>query len=354
MTKPRERPLTKSGTRNLVLVGSAARAEEIERALAHLDATLRTHDWGEDLTKTVGEDTVAVIVTESPPTAPLWKSARTLRQLLDDSVALVVLVPGTMPLPEVKRLYRIGSAAVLEWPRDSKILARMLVEVLALRYVHGPASKADMALARVVKAVVRSTVPSAGRMSVTAKEGVVSVVGTIPGLWVAAEIERSVAGLPGVRGVLLDELQVEPSGRSDRSIRQAVRRILDNVTSDTVSVAVQASHVTLAGSVTSRAEARRLRELVSHVRGVRGIENRMVVSEEAQARDTAVATRASRVLDGRFPHLDIAVQVFGGHAVLEGRVHTLADRKEVRQVVEDVRGVRRVVDKLAIPEAPEP
>jgi osmotically-inducible protein OsmY len=74
------------------------------------------------------------------------------------------------------------------------------------------------------------------------------------------------------------------------------------------------------GSVADRLELERLNEIVSHVKGVREIDNLATVSPLQEDKDRVVARRVHNVFTLFFPLEKVSVSVFGGVAVLSGRV----------------------------------
>lgn len=342
------KPSRASEARNILLLGGDLQRKLVARALSTLDAELRPIKWGEFVEDASDDQTVAAVITGPPPQVPLWKSVRTLRGVLPEHVAVVVVATDLGGPSATRRLYAEGAAVVFDWPRESLLLGGVLAETLALRLVHGKATRGDRALARVVRSHARLVAPAGHALQVDVRDGVAHLAGEVTTLPEAIEIESRVAEVPGVQAVHAEDLRVVSTGRSDRAISSAVKRVLSSVSEDTVAVSVRGGHVTLAGSVGSRAEARRLQGLVAHVRGVRGLDNRLVVSSDARDKDRTVAARVRKVLAARFPQLSLEVAAFGGHLVVQGEVQTLATKRDVSAVAEDVDGVHAVINKLMV------
>jgi osmotically-inducible protein OsmY len=106
--------------------------------------------------------------------------------------------------------------------------------------------------------------------------------------------------------------------------------------------------VTLTGSAEDKHELARALELISQVHGVRAIDDYVAVSAEVKKQDRTIARHVRDVLDTCFPASDVEVSVFGGIAVISGKVRTAATRDQMARLVSRQDGVKRVVDKLAI------
>lgn len=345
---PALRPSEATAGRNVLLIGHAPQRRAVARALKGLDAKVRGVSWDAFAQDACGPDTVAAIIIGPPPNAPGWRSVATLRSLLPDRVAIAFVDPQPHNPRTIRRYYREGASVVFDWPRESILLAPVLAETLAIRMVHGKAKRGDRALGRVVRSHARLITPGIEGLSVSVQDGHVSLRGTAQSLPQAIAVESRAAEVPGVQSVDAANLLVEPSGLSDRAIRSSVKKVLSSVTEDTVAVAVSRGHVSLAGSVSRRAEARRLQDLIAHVRGVRGIDNKMVVSSKARAKDRSTAARVRMVLRAQFPQQRFELACFGGNVVVQGEVQTLATKRDVTRAIDEVEGVATVINKVRI------
>jgi osmotically-inducible protein OsmY len=92
---------------------------------------------------------------------------------------------------------------------------------------------------------------------------------------------------------------------------------------------------------------RRVVGLIEQVEGVRSVDNLVVISQSAKTRDRTLAARLSRLMRGQFPRARVDASVFGGIAVLRGKVRGAAERQAIELLVADQPGVVRVVSKVS-------
>lgn len=116
----------------------------------------------------------------------------------------------------------------------------------------------------------------------------------------------------------------------------------------TLAVTVQRGYVTLAGSVTDRRELNRVVKLVSHVRGVRGVERLTVVSPSQKVQDHRVARRLRQTVAHLTEEGAVTVAFFGGVAVLSGTVTRLSVKRALASLAEDDDAVQRLVNKIDV------
>jgi len=160
-----------------------------------------------------------------------------------------------------------------------------------------------------------------------------------------------VADIPGVEDVIADGVEIAGQTRDDRSIARAIREVLKHaakVEKSTLAISVRSGDVTVTGSVRDKREATRALELIRQVRGVRGVQNFLVISASGKKQDAALAKRVREVLQTRYPNLKVDLSVFGNVAVLSGRVPRAGVRDKIKELVYGQDGVERVVDKMSV------
>jgi osmotically-inducible protein OsmY len=335
-----------------VLIGLPGRLTAVERALADFAPAIRKERWGDDLGEVVDEQTVAMVLVEPLTGTSITRAVSMAGEALAGSeISLFAVVDDGVRDNVVRQLYQGGASAVFEWPREAMLVPQVLAELMGADRVRGRASEADRALARAVKIYLSIAAGIYRGLRVRARGGAVSVSGTVSALWQKDEIEEVASNVPGVKSVGLRKVEVAHSGVSDRKVGSMVRSVLRNtseVDEQTLSVSVRNGRVTLAGSTVGRRELWRALKLISHVRGVRLIEDVTVVSSTQKKRDRTLARQIREALDVTFAGEEIALSVFGGYVVLRGRVSTLGEKKRIERFIIGDPSVRRVVNKLEV------
>ncbi len=212
----------------------------------------------------------------------------------------------------------------------------------------------------------------ASSIEVGVSDGAVALSGTVGSL---AEKHRAAqdAWIAGVRAVDDTELLVDwerhrarsqprPQRKvSDRDLTQAVKAALryDARIEDAGSIEVQAANgiVTLQGLVDRLSASRAAREDAENTYGVWRVRNFIKVRPSVSAdyrplpdRDTRLAeqVRLALLLAPALRQHKISVSVNNGVALLEGRVMTKAARERAADAAAGIRGVVRVVNRLAV------
>jgi osmotically-inducible protein OsmY len=269
-------------------------------------------------------------------------------------VPLFVVMQGPLPTRSVRALYRGGVEAVFEWPSEAQALRRTVFRLSSPSVARWGRDKSatEVALEETARMHLSAdAVPFGARLRVEAHKHFLILKGSLDALWKLELARQILSEIPGVEDVVAEGVQISGQSRSDRAISRAIRTVLANAASvepSTLAVSVQSGEVALTGTVRDEHEASRALEIVRNVRGVRCVDDYLVVSRREKKNDKALARRVREVLQTRFPKAPVHVSVFGPVAVLAGRVSTAATRDQMKKLVRGQRGVRRIVDKLVV------
>lgn len=108
-----------------------------------------------------------------------------------------------------------------------------------------------------------------------------------------------------------------------------------------IEITVQAGRVTLRGHVNTSAERQRIQEIAQEVRGVQGLENRLVVDYEVE-----VAVAQALAHDPRTREHLAQVSSRFGHVFLQGQVPSLEIQMAAEEVAATAPQVRGVINRL--------
>jgi osmotically-inducible protein OsmY len=301
----------------------------------------------------VNELTRALLIVPPIPSVSVLAYAQR-NQSEDPSVPVFVVMEGPLPTRTVGKLYDHGVEAVFEWPLDGQALKRTVFRLSSpeLGGWGRAKSPSEVALEETARAHLDAdAAPFGAHFGVEACQRFVLLKGSLDALWQLELARQIVAEIPGVEDVIADGVEITGQAKGDRATAKAIREVLRHssaVEAATLAVAVRSGEVTLTGSVRDKHEASRALELVRQVRGVRRAHDYLVVSETSKRRDKTLARRVRESLRTRYPDMSINLAVFGNVAVLSGRVPTAAIRDQMKQLVANQDGVKRVVDKLSV------
>jgi osmotically-inducible protein OsmY len=193
----------------------------------------------------------------------------------------------------------------------------------------------------------------ASQIGVAAKEGVVTLTGTVPTFAQKERAERETKLVYGVKGVAND-IEVKISDALHRNDADIARAALDALQWDTavpderLKVTVSKGWVTLEGTVDWQYERTAAESDVRRLAGVRGVSNLIALKSRAKASDIKhkieAAFRRSAELDAR----RVGVDTQDGRVVLHGNVRSWAEREEAQKAAWAAPGVVHVDNQLSV------
>jgi osmotically-inducible protein OsmY len=198
----------------------------------------------------------------------------------------------------------------------------------------------------------------AAEIGVGAKDGVVTLSGSVDSYAKKWAAERAAARVFGVKAVA-EDLQVRlPSSfeRSDGDIAQAAANALQwNIwithVTHRIKVAVENGWITLSGDVDWWYQKEAAGDMVRNLIGVRGLSNDIAIKpiavkvEPQDVKDKIEsAFKRNAILDSR----RITVETRGGKVILRGSVHSFAEREQVERAAYAAPSVSEVESHIII------
>ncbi|HEV2670511.1 MAG TPA: BON domain-containing protein [Gemmatimonadales bacterium] len=189
-------------------------------------------------------------------------------------------------------------------------------------------------------------------VSVWVEDFVATLSGLVPSYHARIAIQQGAERVSGLRAVS-NQLRVglPPADcRPDGALAAAVANALEwdtRVPHVKLSARVVDGWVTLAGSVERQCERGAAEDAVSHLTGVRGICNEIVIEPAPRPSDfQRLAKAALQRVELRGSH--ISLETHDLSVTVRGRVHSLADRQAVERAVWSLPGVASVEDLLTV------
>ena len=191
-------------------------------------------------------------------------------------------------------------------------------------------------------------------VGVVAKNGVVTLTGFIDSYAGKLAAERAAKRVRGVRAVANDiEVRLKLD-RTDVDIARDVARALELRLGvpDTVQAVVHNGHVTLTGKVSWIAQKKNAERAVRHIRGVKGVFERIEVTPERTEHDVRrrIVEALHRTADVDARHISLGIA--GDVAVLTGTVGSWTQRDAAERAAADAPGIRWVDNRIVV-EPPE-
>jgi osmotically-inducible protein OsmY len=190
----------------------------------------------------------------------------------------------------------------------------------------------------------------ASAIGVAAKTGSVTLSGFIETYSEKLAAERAAKRVHGVRAVANDiEVRHYPE-RTDADIAQDAARALELRMSvpENVQVVVEHGHLTLTGNADWLYERANAEDAVRHIRGVRGVLNRIVVSPKTAVRDVRRRIVKSLHQNADVDARHITVMVSGDTVTLTGTVGTWLQRESAERAAANAPGIARVENGIVV------
>ena len=190
----------------------------------------------------------------------------------------------------------------------------------------------------------------ASAIGVAAKGGAVTLTGFINSYAGKLAAERAAKRVRGVRAVANDvevRLKLE---RTDADIAADAARALDLYATipSGVKAAVHNGHVTLTGVVPWPYQKIQAEKMMRHIRGVRGVFNRLMLAPRAVDRDAHHRINAALRRNVNLDPRQIVVTVDGNTATLAGTVRTWLEHDSAERAVADGPGITTVINHLVV------
>ena len=193
----------------------------------------------------------------------------------------------------------------------------------------------------------------ASRIGVAVKDGIVTMTGQVPSYTERLEAERAIKRIAGVKG-LANDLEVRLPGdmrRSDGDLAAAGVKALEwdvQVPHQAIKLRVENGWITLEGQVQWQFQREAAEQAVRHLLGVRGVNNQIALAPRVTPDDLKSRIEAALKRHAELEARKIRVDTRGGLVVLEGAVHSWAERDEAERAVWAAPGVNAVDDRLAV------
>ena len=249
----------------------------------------------------------------------------------------------------------------------SRVLAVVAVAMLASSAPLRASETDDRIESSFKNSFVYKTYLKDERIKIDAKDGAVTLTGSV-----AEESHKPMAAdtaeaLPGVRTV---DNQIEitgdrPTANSDAWISMRVKGALvfhSNVNAHKTNVYVKDGVVTLRGEASSQAQKDLTGEYAKDVTGVKGIKNELTVAATSTAMDEKTSAEAvddasitAQVKSSLLAHrstsaLKTTVRTDNGVVTLGGNAQNAAEKDLVTKLTTDIDGVKSVVNNMIIGE----
>ena len=193
---------------------------------------------------------------------------------------------------------------------------------------------------------------NAAEIGVTAKDGVITLMGTVDAYYKKIEAENAAKNVDGVKAVVEEiEIKYSSNTKSDEDIaKDALKALTDNwnVPQEKIQIKVEKGWVTLEGQVTWNYQKEAANKSIGHLTGVKGVTNRIKIKSEIQ--DEIEKKNIVRALESNWTlrSENIFVKVDGTTVTLTGAVSSLFQKDLAEKIVWKTPGIWSVNNQLVV------
>ncbi len=190
-------------------------------------------------------------------------------------------------------------------------------------------------------------------IGIEVRDGVVTLMGTVPDYAQRMRAVRAVERVAGVRAVA-QELTVKVPNTHLRSDTDLAHQVVNTLAWDTevpfqaVKAKVDDGWVTLEGEVEWQFQRNAPERAVRYLSGVKGVSNLLKVKAHASTYDVAQHITAALSRSAEADAKKIKVTATGGKVTLTGTVRSWPERADAERAAWSATGVSEVDDRLAV------
>ena len=192
-----------------------------------------------------------------------------------------------------------------------------------------------------------------GEIGIEVRDGIVTLMGTVPDYAQRMRAERAVERVAGVRAVA-QELTGKVANTHLRSDADLARHVANTIDWDTeipfhaVKAKIEDGWVTLEGDVEWQFQRNAPERAIRYLSGVKGVSNLLKVKAHASTYDVAKHISAALSRSAEAEANAVKVTADGGKVTLSGKVRSWPERADAQRAAWSAVGVTEVDDRLAV------
>lgn len=194
----------------------------------------------------------------------------------------------------------------------------------------------------------------AAEIGVTAKDGVVTLSGTVDSYAKKSEAEAAAKKVTGVK-VVVEEIEIKTySNLYNRDDNDLANEVLNaykwnwEIPNDKVKVKVENGWITLEGGVEWNYQKEAAERLVKKLAGVKGVSNLITINTEVHDEIEKLGIESALARNWSIKEQDIHVKVEGTKVTLTGEVDSWYQKEEAGRIAWNAPGVVRVDNELLV------
>jgi len=191
----------------------------------------------------------------------------------------------------------------------------------------------------------------ASEIGVAVKDGVVTLTGTVDTYFMKWRAEEAAHRVSGVIGVANDITVSTIGERTDADIAAVAVHALKwnaSVPADQIKVTVDKGWVTVKGEVEWQYQRQEVERVIRRLWGVKGVSNLITLKPLASPTDLKKKIEDALVRTAEVDANNISVEVQGSKAILKGKVHSWAEKREAERTAWLAPGITSVDNQVKV------
>ncbi|MFD2865515.1 BON domain-containing protein [Mucilaginibacter antarcticus] len=194
---------------------------------------------------------------------------------------------------------------------------------------------------------------NAAEIGVTAKDGVITLTGTVDTYYKKVEAETAAKNVAGVKAVA-EEIVIKYGDYGKKNDTEIANEVLNawkwnwEVPEEKIKVKVENGWVTLEGELQWNYQREAAKKAINNLSGVLGVTNNIKIKSETHDAIEKKAIECALQRNSSIDDLDIQVDVAGNKVTLRGTVDSFYAKDEAEQIAWNAPGVWTVDNELVI------
>lgn len=192
----------------------------------------------------------------------------------------------------------------------------------------------------------------AAEIGVTAKDGIITLMGKVDAYYKKLEAENAAKNVDGVKAVVEEiEIIYSSTTKSDEDIaKDVLKALIDSwyVPNEKIQIKVEKGWVTLEGQVTWNYQKVAAHNAIIHLTGIKGVTNHIKIKAEVQDQIDKKNVRKALASNWTLHSENIFIKVDGTKVTLTGSVSSLYQKELAEKIVWKTPGIWFVDNQLVI------
>lgn len=192
----------------------------------------------------------------------------------------------------------------------------------------------------------------ASKIGVIVNQGIVDLIGHVATYKEKTLAEHIAARVHGVKAVVQDlEVKIQVgTKKTDEEIAEAAVNTMRWHSSipDNIHLKVEDSWITVEGTVNWNFQKDEVSKMLSNIKGVRGVSNRLAIAPKVQPEALLAKIRKALERNALLNAANISVKIMDDKVILEGTVQSLAEKRQAEKEAAAAPGISDVVNNLLV------